>query len=467
MNTDELRAALHRDADLAGRPGPDLLDQVVARRRRTRHRRVGIAAGCIAAVIVVAGVPAVMQAWPQSGVDSVANLAQADLLNATTRGSLATETALVQAVRQLDWTASASAPVPVSTPLLDSRTVVFLGDVADTRIALVAGARDGRTYTAWFTGAAGSPADQLELVQAGAYVAQARPSTTVDLHAAHPIAIAMSAPGDDIEFSTKAILASDGTITRTYEQGADVADGIAAWPISPGSVAALSYRVSRGGVVTYRSMPESYDGPVGADPAGETAPVYDDARGLSAPVDGRMVAGMITEVSTGLQLPAEELSPVLLWAGTVPGPATTTNTAIALGYTTPSGATIVQETAFVDHGDAGYGILPGTWQSFPAGTPVDQQPLLIRNTLGDGTVDQQITSSLLAIGPAEAVQGRLLDAKGTELVTASLTAGAAALADHAEADRIEFVAVSGDVLATVGLSPAYDVHVYDQGNGPA
>lgn len=54
MNTDEVRAALHRDADLAGRPDPDLLTQVIARRRRTRHRRAGIAATCLAAAIVVA-----------------------------------------------------------------------------------------------------------------------------------------------------------------------------------------------------------------------------------------------------------------------------------------------------------------------------------------------------------------------------------------------------------------------------
>jgi hypothetical protein len=57
MNDLDLRAALHRDADLAGEPPADLLDQLVRRRRDQRRRRAGAFGGIAAVVVLAAGIP--------------------------------------------------------------------------------------------------------------------------------------------------------------------------------------------------------------------------------------------------------------------------------------------------------------------------------------------------------------------------------------------------------------------------
>ena len=57
MNSSELRAALHRDAELAGEPPGDLLQQVWDRRRRVDRRRAGIAAVTLGVAVLGAGIP--------------------------------------------------------------------------------------------------------------------------------------------------------------------------------------------------------------------------------------------------------------------------------------------------------------------------------------------------------------------------------------------------------------------------
>lgn len=57
MNDLDLRAALHRDADLAGEPPADLLDQLLRRRQDQRRRRAGALGGIAAVVVLAAGIP--------------------------------------------------------------------------------------------------------------------------------------------------------------------------------------------------------------------------------------------------------------------------------------------------------------------------------------------------------------------------------------------------------------------------
>ena len=56
MNTDDLREALRRDADLAGRPPTDLVPRVAGLRRRSRRRAAGVVAVASAIVAAVVGV---------------------------------------------------------------------------------------------------------------------------------------------------------------------------------------------------------------------------------------------------------------------------------------------------------------------------------------------------------------------------------------------------------------------------
>jgi hypothetical protein len=57
MNDADLSAALHRGADLAGEPAPDLLDQLSRRRVHQRHQRLGMAAAVLGVVLVAGGIP--------------------------------------------------------------------------------------------------------------------------------------------------------------------------------------------------------------------------------------------------------------------------------------------------------------------------------------------------------------------------------------------------------------------------
>ena len=55
MNTDELRAALRRDAELAGRPPTDLVPRVAGLLRRSSRRRLTAVMGCAVAIAVAVG----------------------------------------------------------------------------------------------------------------------------------------------------------------------------------------------------------------------------------------------------------------------------------------------------------------------------------------------------------------------------------------------------------------------------
>lgn len=453
MNTDALRSALHRDAELAPRPARDLLDQVAQRRRRSTRRRISTAAGGLALATVIAASPLVATSFTGDDRASVAEPAQVDLLNSPTRGSLAGDTELLESFRQLSWRDPSDPEDRSAQPDLDTRNVVFAGDIGDTRVASVAGTIDGNTFITWFTGTAGAPADRLQEVGSSRAGVAASPRATIDLDVPNPIAIVRGAPGDEIEFSPAAQLNRDGTITRTYQAGTDIADGITIWPTTSTAAPALAFRISRDNIVTTQSRPD-INGDAGRAAGDTTVPSYVDPRGYAPAADGRFITTMVDEVTTNLQLTTDQLVPTLLWAGPVPGPDTTRNTAVVLGYTAPNGATLIQETAFAEDSTGGYLVVPGALQPFPAGTAVGDHPLLVRNVVGDGTADQVVVTSLLAVGPATATQARLTPTDGTEALPTQLTGGAATLDDQ-DAASVDFLDDAGAVLATAPLSPAY------------
>jgi hypothetical protein len=57
MNDLDLRAALHRDADLAGEPSPDLLAQLARRGDQQRRRRAGGLTAALGVVVIGASIP--------------------------------------------------------------------------------------------------------------------------------------------------------------------------------------------------------------------------------------------------------------------------------------------------------------------------------------------------------------------------------------------------------------------------
>jgi hypothetical protein len=84
MNDLDLRAALHRDADLVGEPSPDLLDQLAGRRQHQRRQRAGILATVAAVVVIGAGIPVVSSLTKSADVSPSGQVATTPTLSATT-----------------------------------------------------------------------------------------------------------------------------------------------------------------------------------------------------------------------------------------------------------------------------------------------------------------------------------------------------------------------------------------------
>lgn len=104
MNTDELREALRRDAELAGLPPTDLVPRVAGLRRRSHRRLTGVVSCVLAIAVAVAG-PAVLDGvrGDDRGVDAAAEVdvgAEADeeAAAAAYRASIANANAAVSSV---------------------------------------------------------------------------------------------------------------------------------------------------------------------------------------------------------------------------------------------------------------------------------------------------------------------------------------------------------------------------------
>lgn len=140
MNTDELREALRRDAELAGRPPTDLVHRVAGLRRRGHRRRaavVGCALAIVAAVVGVAvldGVRDDRQSETAAVVDPEA-AAQAPGVDAET---------LAQAFRESIANSGAAGSRPIDPGSLaeylpNRRYRVISGDVVTLTDAVVVG----------------------------------------------------------------------------------------------------------------------------------------------------------------------------------------------------------------------------------------------------------------------------------------------------------------------------------------
>ena len=89
MNTDELREALRRDAELAGRPPTDLVHRVAGLRRRSHRRRAAVAGGALAIVVAVVGVSVLDGARERDGGSDVAAVVDPEAAAAAYRESIA------------------------------------------------------------------------------------------------------------------------------------------------------------------------------------------------------------------------------------------------------------------------------------------------------------------------------------------------------------------------------------------
>lgn len=479
MNTSDLTHALRVDADLAGPPPADLMDRIDAAARARRRRVVSTGVAVVVAALVALAVPTVtgLVGGDRGAVASGGPGALGPVTGAPTRGSLAQDTDLVRAVRGLDWPelspADAGAPRVVHDPAPQTRRVVFLGDVAGTRYALVAGqvsgpdpgTGDGRRYlvAVWLTGPVGAAAGDLAVAQDLTLAGGDRPLAFVDTDAATPVVLAVGAPGDEITFSDLATLQADGTVRRDYEPGTPVADGVASHPTSADAAAAVSARVTRDDVDVLRWVPDGAGDSGGLTPGVLPVPGdpvdYADPRGVGSAVADLQpqVWAMFTALGVPLQVPVEDLRPTLLWAG--PLPDGSASTAVVVGVTAPSGASAAYALAF----DAAGNPAVGGWSSYPAEVPLTDSTQLVRLPAGEGGTGDV----LLLVTPLTATGEVRATLTGGEVPPDQPVDGAVlVLPDDPGVDRATVTAAGAGYPDTAVMDGDFDADPYDYGPRP-
>ncbi|NEK58330.1 hypothetical protein GCU56_10650 [Geodermatophilus sabuli] len=467
----DLRDRLHRLAETtAPPPRDDLASAVAARHRRLRRQRaaLGAVAALVAAVVVAVpaglGGPAVepAPAAPAAGPDTSGDLPAAAVYTAPTRGSLAGDAAFVEGVLRLPWTRETLVGAGLPNPPQALRHVVFAGDVAGGRWALVAGpdttvpqdtdpARQtdlgalGDVAVAWFVGPPGATPAQLELSSVPYGVDPRSPSALADTTTGAVVVVA--APGDTVQVSLRPEVAADGTVSRTW-MPVDAPDGVAVLDVGRRDAAhdqALLYRVDRDG----EQWVSGADGHV--DPSHE-AP-RPDVRWLRAPAPASpadvMLGSSIESVLASSGLPVDEVDFTVLWNGDVPAPGATPGRVTLLAATLPSGAVhLTAEYALaMDDGAVG-----GTWCGTgfrPAGPPLADQTYIVRCDATDMSEGSEVVSSLIVVAPAAATTARLVDDRGGELSRHPLADGVAVvpMPDPGEFGSVEVLAADGRSLA--------------------
>ena len=436
----ELRDRLASAAGRADRWDDDwaAADDVIDRRRGEKRRRAvsGAAVACAAAVVVLVpvltgGLGADSSAPPAGGATATATATAEEVWSGPTRGSLARDEAFRAAVTTLGW-----AGQPAHPPLQADRRVVFAGDLAGHRWALVAGEVDGQLQGTWYVGSAGTPAGLLQPIAGPQQLGTdgVASAVAVDPGTGMPDEVLVLArPGDQVSFSSGLTVDADGRVHRDYTP-ADVRDGVATQAVPPS--ASLTYQVERAGARV-----------AGERDAWSTVQL-DGLEALTAAPPLRPSAGTATEaavynavapVLTALGRSAAELHPVLLWHGELPRASGGSSSVVSVAVTLPSGAVVVGTGT--DEGESG-GYCGAS--VLPAGTALTD--VVVAAECRVRTTTQQ--HWLVVSAPPSSTGSTLLAADGQLLRRPPLSAGAAVLEDPDAVATVGVDGVPGSVTVT-------------------
>jgi hypothetical protein len=471
----ELRERLHRLAECSAPPvrdGDDLVRTVAdrLRARRRQERALAVVAAVIAVVFVA--VPLVLARTAQDpGPAGPAH--SSGVYTTPTRGNVSDQLDFVEGVRRLSWT-NGPAGEDVPEPPLDTRHVVWAGDVSGKRWVLVAGADpgqplppdedgDGRrdldqlddVVIAWFSGPAEGIAEEMSLSSVPRVVAADEP--TALSNSANGAAVIVGAPGDRIETSGLVWVEPDGTLYREYElQGAP--EGVAVtspWPLEASVDRSVRYRVTRDGTV-FEGLADAYPTPDFVPPDVELARL----RPAPVPAPGdAAVAAAIDDLISRTGVFARVLSFTVVWAGDLPtrdgGSARLTLLAAEFtdeGHTDGGGLYV---TAALGH-DAGGGNVETTFcgsEIRPAGPPLDEMVFVVRC---DATTKAP-TDTLVVVAPSTGFPAArtVVGSRGIDEV--QLTDGVGVLPVPADPFEVEVLDASGggsryDPMGTADLS---------------
>lgn len=442
----ELRDTLRQAADQLGpaHPAAQLRGEGMRALARSRsRRRLAMLSAGLAVLFIGVGIPAGISLIEPADSSVAAppspeSIPSADIYGGPTRGSLADDAEFVEAVRQLPWTVDGS-PLPTEPPV-ESRRVVFVGDVPQARWALVIGeatvltqptgqapavsseptstsqpAPSGEAVTGlwgtWFVGVAGADPAQMRLVK-DFPISPDEPASMFNPTTGTFVVVA--APGDLIEVSARPEVAADGTVSRSFLD-AGTSDGVAVTTVAPEPFGragtAAQYRVSRSGVVLDEQGPLGIDDSELADgPQIEIdylRPSSDPLnRQESAFVQG-MAAGILAEYGLG----PEEATVRVPYAGPITSLVTAAARLTVVTVTFPSGAVLTRAQWVGD--TSGTVDACGAWEGnmSPSGEPAERRILALRCDLNI----QSEESSLIVLAPAELAETMAVSDDATEL----------------------------------------------------
>jgi hypothetical protein len=464
MEETELQQRLTRLAErTAPPPREQLAEAVVARHRAQRRQTIGITALAAVVAAVVLAVPTVLggsSPAPISATNATVDPSPAvDPFTGPTRGSLAGDTSFVEGVRQLPWTSDDFSSTDTPDAPLETRRVVFAGEVGGARLALVIGENTARPQPpnddpelqtdlaalsemalAWFVGPTGATPNQMALATLPHGSAPYGGAAALFDEATGALVI-VGAPGDQIAISQRPEVAADGTAGRNF-QPVDAPDGVLTLALPAGSTSgqALTYRVTRG-VESWTTGPDTVGG---ADSRPDIPVTWLRPAPAPSPTDTVLTAE--PELILGrVGLPPDDVAFSVVWAGDVPAPAETPARVHLLSATLPSGAVFIETLLSLDRGGVVGGSTCGS-ELRRTGPPLLEQTFVVRCDVTDMSERSDVISSLVVVAPPSAATVRLVDGNGTELSRHPLVDGVAVVPAPDEVSAVETLDADGTSL---------------------
>lgn len=400
----------------------DLTDEDVAdgvRALRSRRRvRVGLAVAAVA--VLGAGallVPHVLpsRAGPAAGASTSAT---ADPALGPARGSLVEDTAFVAGLRdQLD-------------PDEDDGRLLYAGDAAGSRWALLVRSSSDGVAASWFVGEEGAaPEDLVQLVSlwSPGYLPEAWSAATSSPDGSAVLVLA--APGDEVQLSNRFEVDRDGLATRTFAP-VTVTDGVAAERLDgSGTARSVVYRVVRDDRVVATESPSDVVVDSGTTPAGQPALTSRSGTGVVDPTAYGIALDQITR-PTGRDPATADV--VVLGTGSYPAPGGTTLDAVTVAVQLPGGAIVTSTATSGPNGGDACGV-----ETHPAGT--DPATLTVVTRCASYAGDSSTFGATLLVVAPPGVGVALGSDSGGDVQTPALEAGWGFVVDGVD-DLTQFTA---------------------------
>ncbi|WP_448618850.1 hypothetical protein [Geodermatophilus sp. URMC 65] len=435
------------DADAAA------ADALGRARRQRRVRAAGIAAAAAATVAAAALVVPQLSVEPPDAPSAQKQAADVPVLTEPTRGSLADDTAFVEAARRADWG-------PLTPPPVEERRVVLATDTPAGRVVLLAGTVDEDVRGVWLTGPVGAPPEQLTRhvpQDLGPY----RPASLLVGGPGPATLVVVTAPGDQVEVSPRLQVGPRGTVGRSYEP-VPADDGLAVTEVpTTAAGSGTSVRVLRDGQPLYRAGVTSPALPVGA----VDVPPLDPLRPATTRPADRLVTEALTDIAVPLGTEPAELQPQLLWSGTLPMPEVPGSAAVVVGRSPGGGLVVTTRAGQLGSSGAGRTVPCGVHT--PPGT-TDVAGLVVARVCDLSSPETEPSDAgrwLVVTAPAPATAAAVLDERGGVLATVPLPDGGGAALLPAGAREVRTLDAAGRALAEVPISAVATEPFGDYGSG--